>query len=149
MLRCSGPPGSYLSGCALPPTRHLVRWQDFWHVVFNIAGSALPKVIPRALMLTCFGGIAAVLNYFDYAWRDGNEFLEFSTIVVGLLISFRLNFAYTKWERAMKSVLDMRAERCPTHASSARCCCCCSSLLAALRSHRAPLSSTGTLRRGW
>ena len=147
MLRCSGPPGSYLSGCALPPTRHLVRWQDFWHVVFNIAGSALPKVIPRALVLTCFGGIAAVLNYFDYAWRDGNEFLEFSTIVVGLLISFRLNFAYTKWERAMKSVLDMRASdaqptRAPLAAAAAPRCL-------PLRSHRAPLSSTGTLRRGW
>ena len=36
-------------------------------------------------------------------------FSDFSGLIIGLLVSFRLNFAYDKWERAMKCILDLHA----------------------------------------
>lgn len=71
---------------------------DFWHVVFARTGSALPKVFPRALGMTTLGVVAATLVHFDMMKIEGepidlSQFHSEAGLIVGLLVSFRLNFA--------------------------------------------------------
>ena len=97
--------------------------QHFWSVVFTVKGSAIPTVMPRSIPFLLFDIGAALLQHFGLAHHFAvpNEVpRQMSTrgalagpllhplaqviipfaLLIGLLFSFRITSAYSKWERA-------------------------------------------------
>ena len=54
-----------------------------------------------------FGVLAALGQHMGYITLDMQQFLEVPGLIIAMLVSFRLNFAYDKWERGMKCILDL------------------------------------------
>ena len=82
----------------------------FWSVVFARVGSALPAVLPRSFMLLPIQATALLLYYVDWLERDYSGGLSGLAIIVGLLTAFRLNDAYSKWNRASEMLLLLHAK---------------------------------------
>lgn len=83
------------------------RPTDFWRVVFWRTGSAVPKIMPRVLLVLPFGVLAGAMQHLEFITLDMQQFFHVPGLIIGLLVSFRLNFAYDKWERGMKCILDL------------------------------------------
>ena len=89
--------------------------QNFFAVAFAFGSekSALwPNVLPRALLLAPVSVGAYLLHWKKEEWFDGDMSkiaLPVSSLIV-LLLSFRLNDAYNKWERASLLVLQLQQE---------------------------------------
>jgi len=82
----------------------------FWAVVFVYTGSALPTVLPRALLLTPVSALALILTEVGWLEYDYSGSVDGLAIIVGLLIAFRLQDAYSKWNSASKLVLMLHAK---------------------------------------
>jgi len=85
---------------------------SFWATVLARTGSALPYAMPTTFLLVCISIAAAALNvYFPVSMAvfDATPFYENTGVLISLLIAFRLNFAYIKWETGVRRVLELHA----------------------------------------
>ena len=83
---------------------------DFWRVAFAIKGSAIPVTLERSLGLLVVPAGAAALAHFDVVENQvPSSVITPFGILVGLMISFRLNNAYGKWEKGSKCIVDLHS----------------------------------------
>ena len=91
---------------------------DFWRVIIARKGSALTKVLPRSFGVALVGCFPAVCVHYKDKLLDGIGFEMFDVpnqlvlpfgILVGLLLSFRMQNAFEKWQKANMCLLDMHA----------------------------------------
>ena len=79
--------------------------QNFWEVCFTITGSKIPAVLKRVLLTSpCTVGAFCVVRYTE--WLTDTDNINYLHIlipfsgVVGLLLAFRINDAFSKWNHA-------------------------------------------------
>lgn len=91
---------------------------DFWRVIIARKGSALTKVLPRSFGVALVGCFPAVCVHYKDKLLDGIGFEMFDVpnqlvlpfgILVGLLLSFRMQNAFEKWQKANMCLLHMHA----------------------------------------
>lgn len=91
---------------------------DFWKVIFARKGSAITKVLPRSVGVSLVGLVPAVCVNFKDQLQENIGFEMFDVpnqlvlpfgILVGLLLSFRMQNAYEKWQKANECLLRMHA----------------------------------------
>ena len=84
---------------------------SFWATVLaDRVSVAVP--MPTTFLLVCIAVAAAALNvYFPVSMAvfDATPFYENTGVLISLLIAFRLNFAYIKWETGVRRVLELHA----------------------------------------
>ena len=91
---------------------------DFWRVIIARKGSALTKVLPRSFGVALVGCFPAVCVHYKDKLLNGIGFEMFDVpnqlvlpfgILVGLLLSFRMQNAFEKWQKANMCLLHMHA----------------------------------------
>ena len=82
---------------------------SFWTVLFARTGSAIPAALPRSLSLLPLAAAAQLCFHYEVITTDGTPLLLPTSLLVGLLTSFRINDAFGKWHRASGLVLDMHS----------------------------------------
>jgi len=82
----------------------------FWSVVFARTGSALPTVLPRSILLLPLAASAVLAVDEKLLVRDYSGGMNGLATIVGLLTAFRLNDAYSKWNRASEQLLLLHAK---------------------------------------
>ena len=85
---------------------------DYWAVVFARVGSVFPQIIARSLGLLCFAGMVCVLQHFypdQMAGAGGNHMVLPFQMVVAIMVAFRLNDAFRKYESANETMLKLHS----------------------------------------
>ena len=92
------------------------RPEAFWDVLFTgpKGGSAIPNIVPRSILMA-LPSVLPVLcreyaqEWFDDVLMDGSALTQPFTILVGLLIAFRLGDAYKKWDLGARCLTDLHS----------------------------------------
>ena len=80
---------------------------NFWAVLFDTQESAVCRTWPRALIMLALPVLAEVLSELDMWWdTDINVVLLPFSVLSGLMLSFRINDAYGKWNQASGIILQ-------------------------------------------
>ena len=77
---------------------------SFYKVVFSRRGSLIPRCLPHALCFGAIGAGAAYLAESGYLTQDLDEVNLVCGLVMSLLVSFRLSFAFSRYEEAVVCV---------------------------------------------
>lgn len=83
-------------------------------MLLSTTGSAIPPILPRALGMAALGAVPYVCKrirsqIFTNILEDGSALTQPFTILVGLLISFRLGDAYKKWDLGARCLTDLHS----------------------------------------
>jgi predicted membrane chloride channel (bestrophin family) len=74
---------------------------DFYSIICTLSGSVLPHATVAALPFAAVGGAAFALENGEYIQQEHNELTLVCGLVMSLLLSFRLNFAFSRYDEAI------------------------------------------------
>ena len=81
----------------------------FWEVLFAWRSSAVPRILPRAVLMALPAVVPYLLNVYDLYTLKAEILLSPFSLLVGLLIAFRLGDAYKKWNLGMRCMTDLHS----------------------------------------
>ena len=92
---------------------------NFWSVLFSIRGTVFKAVFLRAVILAAIGCIFTFLRHGCKVNEKTclpphiddrlSQFYTFAGLVMGLLLSFRINFAFNRWEGGVAALGAMNS----------------------------------------
>ena len=92
------------------------RPDEFWSVLRTVSGSAIPRILPRSILVALPSVLPYICQrknwldgYLGFVLSDGGALTQPFTILVGLLISFRLGDAYKKWDLGARCLTDLHS----------------------------------------
>ena len=82
---------------------------DFYSVLLRFHGSVIPRCALHALLFAAIGAGAAALAVRDWLRHDYDQLSLICGLVMSLLLTFRLNFAYQRYDHAFATVASFQA----------------------------------------
>ena len=81
----------------------------FYTVIFSCTGSALPRCAPHALLFAAVGAGAAALVEYGFLNENYDQISLLCGLVMSLLLTFRLSFAFARFEHAVAIVSSIQS----------------------------------------